>query len=248
MFAGYRHSSGDAVIYMDADLQDPPELIPQLIEKWREGADVVYTVRSARLGKAPSKKLMAWLGYRVFRWVSDIDIPLDASDFRLMSRRVIEELLKIPEKDAYFRGLVPWVGFKQVPVTFVREPRFAGEACRPVFSKATVDHFLSGVTSFCVWPMHLCLPAGLLLGLASIAAIGVMLVQALLGWSCPDWWRLTVVMALFTGMQLTGIGILGVYLGRVYNQVRNRPDYIVESSLGFEDPAESVSGGESRPQ
>lgn len=237
MFAGFEYASGDAVIYMDADLQDPPEVIPKLIENWFRGADVVYTVRTSRAGEPPLKMFLTKIAYRVLRSASDVNLPVDAGDFRLMSRRVVKELLKSNEKDPYFRGLVSWVGFKQVAVPYDREARFAGRSQRSLLTKGPINVFLSGLTSFSLWPLHLCLLAGLIMCLVGLVSIGVMIVQTCLDASCPDWWRMVVAMCFFTGIQMVGIGILGLYLGRVYNQVRSRPDYIVESTVGFDKGA-----------
>ncbi len=237
VLAGMNYSQGDVVVIMDTDLQDPPEVIPQLVEKWREGAEVVYTTRLSRDGENAFKMWLTKLAYRILRRVSDVDLPVDSGDFKLMSRRVVSELVKMNERDPYLRGLVPWVGFKQVPVFYHREKRFAGDTHFPLYRSGPVKAFISGLTSFSHVPLHFLLVVGLVTFFA-----GSLFLAAVTGFSLVQgtWQASYSMMALILflgGGQLLGIGILALYLGRIYREVRNRPNYIVESMIGFEDGA-----------
>ena len=236
VLAGMKHARGDAVIMMDTDLQDPPELLPEMIAKWREGADVVYTVRTARAGEPAYKLWLTRWAYRTINAVANTNLPEEAGDFKLLSRRVADELLKLDEKDPYLRGLVTWLGFKQVPVYYQRHARAGGETHFPIFgSKGPLITFVFGVTSFSVLPMAAFVAVGgIVCALALLLLLAVML-QAVFGSSPGEMWFLGGVLLFVSGIQLLGIGVLGVYLGRVYNDVRNRPRYIVESTVGLGD-------------
>lgn len=243
VLAGMRYANGDAVVMMDADLQDPPELLPELILKWREGADVVYTVRTERAGESAAKMLLTKLAYKVIRLVSNTDLPVEAGDFKLISRRVFEQLLSLNEKDPYLRGLVTWMGFKQVPVFYKREARFKGETHFPLFrSKGPLITFVFGFTSFSILPLVVFLLFGLFVTLAAVVAGLVILALKIGGVAAvPKLSWFAVLIAFFSGVQLMGIGTVGLYLGRVYNDVRNRPRYLVESTLGFSaKPTEQI--------
>jgi dolichol-phosphate mannosyltransferase len=239
--AGITYASGRAVITMDADLQDPPEVIPELIDKWREGADVVYTVRKSRAGESLVKLKVTRWAYRVLRFTSEIDMPIESGDFKLMSRRVVNSLIRLNEKDPFLRGLVRWVGFKQVPVEYSREARFAGESHFAFYGRKAVWNFMSGVTSFSLVPLH----GALLLGFAvSIGAflylIGVFIMKYL-GWNLPGWSAIMATMLFLGGTQLITIGVLGIYVGKIYEEAKGRPNYIVESLVGFEHTTLAVS-------
>ena len=243
--AGMKYARGDAVIYMDADLQDPPEVIPQLIEEWLQGADVVYTIRTSRKGESAFKMLLTKIAYRFIRCSSpDVDLPVNAGDFRLISRRVVNELTKLNEKAPYLRGLVSWVGFKQVPVFYERQKRAAGKMHFPVFQSwfrdlltlhGPVGTAIRGVTSFSVLPLMLFLLSGLVICVAAIVALIVLAAVSAL--EAP--WAIIIAVFFLAGVQLVGIGTLGLYLGRVYNDVRNRPNHIIESTIGFEQDEQS---------
>ncbi len=233
--AGMKYSQGDAVVIMDADLQDPPEVIPELVEKWRKGADVVYTTRTLRDGESRFKMWVTGWAYRTLKHVSDIDLPVDSGDFKLMSRRVVNELMKLNERDPFLRGLVTWVGFKQVPVFYHREKRFAGQTHFPLYRSGPVKAFLSGLASFSFVPLHFLLVAGLVTFLAGSLFLVAVTGMAILQLDGPVGFGLIALMLFLGGGQLLGIGVLGLYLARIYNEVRNRPNYIVESTIGFED-------------
>jgi dolichol-phosphate mannosyltransferase len=235
VLAGMQYARGDAIIYMDTDLQDPPELLPEMIDKWRQGADVVYTVRASRQGESVFKLWLTRRAYHFINAASDIDLPVEAGDFKLLSRRVVDELLKLKEKNPYLRGLVRWVGFKQVPVYYTRQPRAAGVTHFPIFgSKGPIMTFVSGFTSFSTQPLTAFLWLGLLVCLVALVFLVIILARALTGTPLSDWAGLAAILLLVSGVQLIGIGTLGLYLGRVYNDVRDRPHYIVESTVGFD--------------
>lgn len=233
--AGFRYATGDAVLSMDADLQDPPELIPRLIEEFEKGADVVYTTRKSRAGENPLKMLITKWAYRVLRYTSNINLPVDSGDFKLMSRRVVRELLKLNEYDPFLRGLVSWVGFKQVPVFYDREPRFRGETHYPLLGKGPARAFLSGLTSFSTLPLELALVFGFVIAIAAWIYLLAVLVMWAVGWNIPGWTTIIGVILVLGGTQLLIIGMNGIYLGRIYNSVQNRPNFIVESTIGFEE-------------
>lgn len=230
--AGLEYSRGDAAVLMDADLQDPPEVIPRLVEKWREGADVVYTVRTARHGEPALKSAVTRLAYRLLRAVAQIELPVEAGDFRLMSRRVVDHVVKLPERTPYLRGLVAWVGFRQVAVPYERQPRFAGRTHFPLFSANPWRTFFSGLTSFSSAPLLLLLPAGLIILGCALATLAAVI-------AIPSWRAATPAAALIglglgalAGLNLAGLGLLGAYVGRIYQDVRGRPRYIVDHVIG----------------
>jgi len=242
--AGLAHASGDAVIYMDSDLQDPPEIIPELVEKWRAGADVVYTVRTARDGEHPLRQICTKLAYRVIRgFTSEVNLTVEAGDFKLLSRRVVSELLKLEEKDPYLRGLVPWLGFKQVPVYYKRHPRAAGETHFPVFRnffkdlltfKGGAGTFAIAITSFSMLPVVLLLVFGVLVSSLSLLALVLTIVLKCFGVVLPPSSGLMIAIFFMSGIQLLGLGIIGLYIARIYREARNRPRYIIEDKQGFQ--------------
>ena len=238
-WAGMRYARGAAVITMDTDLQDPPEVIPELVEKWRGGAEVVYTVRTRRKGESRGKVLLTRLAYKIIRLVASEDLPVESGDFKLMGRRVVDQLLRLNEKDPYLRGLVTWMGFKQTPVYYQREARFKGRTHFPLLrSKGPILTFMTGLTSLSVVPLIAFLALGLLLTAAAAILGLVFCAMKIFALGAPQWWWwLITALGLFSGVQLMGIGTVGLYLGRVYKDVRNRPRYIVESTIGFEAEA-----------
>jgi dolichol-phosphate mannosyltransferase len=231
--AGMAQASGDAVIYMDTDLQDPPAVIPALLEKWREGADVVHTVRTARQGEHPLKMLATKVGYWLISIGSIVRLTTNAGDFKLLSRRAVRHLLSLRETDPYLRGLVVWIGFVQVTVDYVREPRAGGIAHFPLFSKNPWKTFVSGLTSFSFLPIYLILAAGL----AGLAASGALLVLGalllLIDRAGAVYWLVTLGIWLWSILML-GQGALGLYVIRIYKDVRGRPAFIIKDAIGFE--------------
>jgi len=232
--AGLDASRGAAVILMDGDLQDPPELIEQFLAKWREGYDVVYATRRVRRGENPFKLFTARLFYRVIRRLTNVSIPVDTGDFRLMSRRVVEALGQTREKHRFLRGLVSWVGFEQVGVEYERDARFSGKTKYP-FSKM-LRFAIDGITSFSEAPLRFATFLGFIVsGFAFVYAV-VVLVLKILQLNEPGYTSTMVAILFLGGVQLIGIGILGEYVGRVYDQVKARPLYFV-SSVETPDPA-----------
>jgi dolichol-phosphate mannosyltransferase len=230
--AGLAFARGAGVVLMDADLQDPPELIPELVERWRAGADVVYTVRTKRQGESRLKMFGTRVAYRLVRAMSDIDLPVEAGDFRLLNRRVVDALLALPERTPYLRGLVTWVGFTQVPVYYERQPRFAGRTHFPWSTATPWRTFVAGLTAFSSLPMIGLLPIGLAICLVSVAAAVLLFVKGSGGDAVRiDRWLLVAV-AFLGGFQIASLGIVGIYLARVHDDVRGRPRYIVESIIG----------------
>ncbi len=233
--AGLDFASGDAVILTDADLQDPPELYPDMIAKWREGFDVVYGVRASRVGETRFKLWTAKLFYRLIRRITKIDIPLDTGDFRLMDRRVVKAIRSMPERNRFLRGMVPWVGFRQTGVPYERASRYAGES---KFSsvKQMLPFALDAITSFSYLPLQLATYLGFFMaGLAALAIVAVVLVR-LFGPSAPLLGQATTLVAVLFmgGVQLICLGIIGEYLGRIYDEVKGRPLYLIDQLWGFE--------------
>jgi polyisoprenyl-phosphate glycosyltransferase len=238
--AGLHFAEGNAVVVLDADLQDPPELIPAMIEKWREGYQVVYAKRTARKQEGKTKKAFAFLFYRLLRLLTDVDIPKDSGDFCLMDRRVVNVLNTLPERARYLRGLRAWVGFRQTAVPFERDPRFAGEV-KYTFRKS-LSLAVNGIISFSRVPLRIASYGGLLA--AAFALIMILLVvywrifqhpTALIGYT------LVTASIFFLGaVQLLCLGILGEYLGRVYDEVKGRPIYTLKEIAGVR--AETSTG------
>ncbi len=234
VIAGMTYAKGAAVIYMDTDLQDPPEVVPELIGKWREGADLVYTRRLSREGETAFRLWATKLAYRVINLKSEIDLPIEAGDFRLLSRRAVDELLKLNEAQPYLRGLTQWIGFERAEVPYRRQPRAAGETHFPgVFSKGPVKTFVDGLTSFSMFPLHLVLYAGL--SGAALGAGGLVLtaLAALLGWGCATAGWVFFILGLWGGVMI-GIGIVGLYIARIYRDTRGRPMYIVKDTVNID--------------
>jgi polyisoprenyl-phosphate glycosyltransferase len=230
--AGFDYANGDAVIVMDADMQDPPEVVLRLIEQWRAGYDVVYAVRIKRSGESWFKLWTASLFYRTIRSIADIDIPLDAGDFRLMDRKVVLAMRTLREKNRFMRGLSSWVGFKQVAVEYERAARYAGATKYPL--RKMLRLAANAITSFSHVPLQLATYTGFILAGISLLGILVTIVMRLSGISAFSGQATTLVSVLFLGgIQLIFLGIIGEYLGRIYDEVKNRPLYIVADAYGF---------------
>jgi dolichol-phosphate mannosyltransferase len=224
--AGIDHTSGDAIIIIDADLQDPPELIPELIQKWKQGYHVVYAQRKNRKGERNLTKLTSWLFYRVFRSISNIDIPLDTGDFRLIDRCVADQLLICRERNRFIRGLVSWIGYKQAPVFYDRDERFAGQTKYNLIKRAllAMDAFLG----FSTVPLRIVLIFGVLVCFFSIVMLGVIIIQKLF-FAMPIKGYALLASAIFflSGVQLFVMGLVGEYVGRIYTHAQNRPLYVI---------------------
>lgn len=242
MTAGLDHAAGDAVIVIDADLQDPPELIPQLIEEWEKGHDVVYAKRRRRDGETAIKRLTAKLFYRVIRSISRVAIPEDTGDFRLMSRRAVDALRTLRERHRFMKGLFAWIGFSQKAVLYDRDPRFAGVT---KFNYWKLWNFaLDGITSFTSVPLKLASYVGFATSAFGFGyAIWVIFKTLVFGETVQGYASLMVVVLCLGGIQLMGIGIIGEYLARMFDETKARPLYIVEkfhrshASAGLDIPA-----------
>ena len=231
--AGMDYASGDAVVIIDADLQDPPEVILDLIAKWKEGYEVVYAVRAKRKGESFFKSFTASLFYRIIYRITDVDMPVDAGDFRLMGRKVVETMRTMREKHRFMRGLSSWVGFKQTGVEYVREERFAGATHYPF--RKMLRLALDGITSFSYFPLQLATYLGFITAGLSLLGIILVIFLRLYGHNALYGQATTLVMVLFLGgVQLIFLGIIGEYLGRIYDEVKGRPLYIVSDAVGFD--------------
>lgn len=233
--AGLSHARGDAVIPIDADLQDPPELIPQLVAKWREGFDVVNAARTNRQGETWFKRASARAFYRLFEAVSPISLARDTGDFRLLSRPVVDSLGRLPERSRMMKGLFAWVGFRQAYVPYDRPPRHAG-ASQWSFGRL-VKLAIDGITSFSAWPLRIWSFLGAMIAVLAFAYAAFLIVRTLVfGVVVPGYASMMVVLLFVAGVQLMGLGVLGEYLGRVFEEVKQRPLYLVMESYGIEDP------------
>ncbi len=231
MTAGYHFASGDAIIVLYSDLQDPPDVIPRFLEKWREGYDVVYGVRRVRPGEPAWRNWAAKWAYRVIAWASDVPIPVDAGDFRLISRRVRDAMERYSENNRYMRGMIAWLGFRQTGVLYERRPRHAGLSKAPLWP--TLIYTLNAVTSFSLKPLRLFLALGLFTTALSVLAIFGYSFLSLLGNPPPGITTLIVLAFLGIGLNSLGIGMLGEYLGRTYVETKRRPLYIVEEAVNL---------------
>ncbi len=237
--AGMDHAAGDAVILIDADLQDPPELILPMIDKWKEGYDVVYAKRLRRKGETWFKRATASVFYRVLRACTDTPIPVDTGDFRLMDRRVVAEMRRLTEKNRFVRGLVSWVGFQQTAVEYERDERLAGETKYPL--RKMIKLCLDGITSFSSKPLKLAGYAGALLSAAGFVYLAYILgLAAFTDRAVKGWTSLMGITLLLDGVILLMIGILGEYVGRIYEESKNRPLYILKDSVSQEKKQEPV--------
>jgi glycosyltransferase involved in cell wall biosynthesis len=224
--AGLDAAKGDAVIPIDADLQDPPELIPALIAAWQEGADVVLARRSDRDADTLLKRHTARLFYRLHNWLSDVGIPADVGDFRLMDRAVVEALKQLPERQRFMKGLFAWVGFKSAVVTYSRDPRKVGSTKYSWVSLLNLA--LEGLTSFSTAPLRLCTYAGSVTAVGTLLYASYILVRTLIrGIDVPGYASLLVAILFIGSLQLIGIGLLGEYVGRIYMETKQRPKYLV---------------------
>jgi len=233
--AGIEHTSGDAVILIDSDLQDPPEVIPRFVAKWEDGFNVVYGVRSERSGETFIKLITAKVFYRVLNSLSTMEIPADTGDFRLMDRKVVDALKSIPEQNRYLRGLIKWIGFQQCGVSYKRDQRYAGET-KYSFSKMFHLAF-DGITGFSEKPLYIAFQLGVFVSIASFLMMFIYIGQRIVvPSSVVSGWTSTIVLILFLGgVQLISIGIMGLYVGRIYREVRRRPLYLVANKIGFEE-------------
>ena len=238
--AGIDASKGDAVVLIDADLQDPPSVIHPMITKWREGYDVVYGTRTDRSGESAFKLATARSFYRFLNKLSDTPIPLDTGDFRLMSRNVVETLKAMPERDRFLRGMVSWVGFKQTSLPYKRAERFAGTSKYPLGKM--VRFATDGILSFSTKPLQLSVALGL--GCAAVSMLGIfyaLFMRIFTNVWVEGWTALMIAVLFMGGVQLISVGIIGEYIGRIYNEIKKRPLYVVEEYIGFDKDGPSTS-------
>jgi len=234
--AGLDHAHGDAVVFIDADLQDPPELIIDLVAKWRDGYDVVYAQRTRRLGETRFKLATASVFYRILRTLTQVDIPPDTGDFRIISKRAADQLRKLREKDRFIRGLVSWIGFKQTALLYQREERYRGSTKYPL--SKMLKFALDGLTSFSTAPLKLATWLGYAAASLAFLYLLSVFIQKWLGYTVQGWATIMVALLFIGGVQMICLGILGEYLGRIFNEIKPRPVYIVEEILERSEYAE----------
>jgi dolichol-phosphate mannosyltransferase len=230
--AGLEHASGDGVVIIDADLQDPPEVIPEMVARWRDGYDVVYGMRTDRAGETAFKLWTAKLFYRFINRLSKVQLPLDVGDFRLLDRRVVDVLLAMPERDRFLRGMVSWIGFRQIAVMYSRAERRAGESKYPLFKM--LQFAADGVISFSLTPLRLALWVGFLsIGLAFAGILYALIIRLYTNDWVRGWTSIFTAVLFIGGAQLVTLGIIGEYIGRIYAEVKRRPLYVIQERLGF---------------
>ncbi|MDI1248213.1 MAG: glycosyltransferase family 2 protein [Lacunisphaera sp.] len=234
--AGLEYSRGDAVIVMDVDLQDPPELVLEMVAKWREGFDIVLPQRRQRTGEPWVKQVVSHVGYKVINKIADVTIPPNTGDFRLMSRRVVNEVVKLKESHGFLRGMVAVVGFRQILLPFDRPARHAGETNYNRFFGSLRIGF-NGIFCFSTYALQLSTMLGFAIAGFSFLLMGIYLFYKFMGWQIL-WGNptLVILISFLGGIQLISVGILGEYIGRIYEEVRGRPKFIVDRSAGFEAP------------
>tara|TARA_B100000900_G_scaffold390974_1_gene385140 strand:+ start:1912 stop:2847 length:936 start_codon:yes stop_codon:yes gene_type:complete len=235
VLAGFKYSKGDCVVYMDSDLQDPPELISELIKEYENGAEIVHTVRTKRLGELKIKLFLTKIAYKTINFFSDIHLETEAGDFKLISRKALDKILELKEINPYIRGLSVWVGYKQAFVKYVRQPRGSGKSNFPLFSTGPFFSFLSGVTNYSLKPLYL----GILLGFFSLFFSLILILYALYfkfnNLAVPGTTGIIITISFFSGILLFCLGIIGMYVARIAEQTSGRPSYIIKEIKDFKD-------------
>jgi polyisoprenyl-phosphate glycosyltransferase len=229
--AGVDNARGDAVVIIDADLQDPPELIPEMVRLWQEGWEVVYAKRKKRKGDSVLKRLTAKAFYRILNMLTDIEIPQDTGDYRLMDRKVADAFRRMPERSRFIRGMVAWLGFKQTPIEFERDARFAGETKYPL--KKMLKLASNGILSFSTKPLRLVMHLGLLAVLVSLGLLIYAIIAKATGNADTGWTSLMVTVTFLGGVQLISVGVLGQYLARMFEESKCRPLYVVSETMNI---------------
>jgi dolichol-phosphate mannosyltransferase len=239
--AGLDHARGDAVVMLDADLQDPPELIPTMLDHWRAGCDVVYAVREQREGESRFKLTTARWFYRLFDKLAQVPLEHNSGDFRLLDRRPLDALLAMRERNRFLRGMTVWVGYTQAAVPYHRDPRYAGETkyTLPKMLRFSLD----AISSFSHRPLQLATLLGFMISTLAFIAIPVVVVLRILGSYLPGFSALTIVVLLLGGIELIAIGIIGEYVGRIYDEVKGRPLYLVRARRNMTGPELSAEPG-----
>lgn len=227
---GLDQARGDVILIIDADLQDPPELLPQMLDLWRAGNDVVYGQRSSRAGETAIKRFLAYSFYRIISRITGIAIPPDTGDFRLMDRRALDALLLLKERHRFVRGMVSWIGFQQAPILYERPARFAGETKYPI--RKSLKLAFDAITSFSYAPLRLASYLGIMISCLAFVYIAVVILLKFLGVNFPGYTSLMASVLLLGGVQLIVLGIIGEYVGRIFEQGQHRPLYLIDSVRG----------------
>ncbi len=234
VLAGFRHAKGDAIIYMDADLQDPPEILTKLIEEYEKGVEVVHTVRTKRIGESSFKLFITKLAYRIINYLSDIPLPTEAGDFKLISKTALNKILEQKEFRPYVRGLSVWVGYKQSFVKYERQSRSDGQSKFPLYSRGPITEFINGITSYSLKPLYL----GILLGFFSLLFSILLIIYALyakyIGIAVPGSTSIIITISFFSGILLLTIGIVGIYIARIFEQTKGRDQYVIKNIKNFD--------------
>jgi len=233
VLAGFKHSSGDCVVYLDSDLQDPPEVIPKLLTEFEKGHDVVHTVREKRLGESGIKLFFTKLAYKTINRLSEIDLPIEAGDFKLISKRVLQKILSQKEFRPYVRGLSVWVGYKQSFVYYTREARAHGKSKFSLFSQGPITEFINGVTSYSLKPLYVGIFLGFFSLLFSVALIAYALYVKFNDLAIPGTTGILIAVSFFSGILLFTLGIMGIYIARIFEQARGREKYIIKEIKDF---------------
>jgi len=233
VLAGFKHSSGDCIVYLDSDLQDPPELIPKLLAEFEKGHDVVHTVREKRLGESGVKLFFTKLAYKTINRLSEIDLPIEAGDFKLISKRVLQKILSQKEFRPYVRGLSVWVGYKQSFVYYTREARAHGESKFSLFSQGPISEFINGVTSYSLKPLYIGIFLGFFSLLFSVLLIAYALYAKFNDLAIPGTTGILIAVSFFSGILLFTLGIMGIYIARIFEQARGREKYIIKEIKDF---------------
>lgn len=246
VLAGMSCAMGDVIVYMDADLQDPPELIATLLRTWQADpeVEVVYTTRTRRRGENKLKMFVTKLGYRLIDCISDIKLPVDSGDFKLLSRRAVNELLALKEDKPYLRGLISWIGYKQTQVFYERDERFDGKhnTKMPVFSRKVLYYWLDrALISFSDAPLKAMLIFGFLLSGFSLLYLLVIMVQKILGWYVPGWPALMFAILLLGGVQIVMLGFIGLYIGAIFRETKQRPRYLIKDIIRREPVEQDIA-------
>ena len=233
VLAGFRDAKGDAIVYLHTDLQDPPELIPELIKKHEEGFDIVHTVRTKRNGESKFRMLVTKIAYHIINILSDINLPIEAGDYKLISRKALDKILKQKEFRPYVRGLSVWVGFKQTFCKYERQARSAGESKMPLLSAGPAGDFINGVTSYSLKPLYI----GIYLGFVSLFISILLIIYALFlkinGLAVPGSTSIIIAISFFSGMLLFTLGVIGIYLARIFEQTKGRDQYVIKDIKNY---------------
>ncbi|HEY6887254.1 MAG TPA: glycosyltransferase family 2 protein [Solirubrobacter sp.] len=234
--AGLEHATGDVIVMLDGDLQDPPEVIPEMIDRWREGIDVVYAVRQERLGETAFKRMTARGFYKTFRRLTGLDLAVESGDFRLMDRKALSALLAMPERNRFLRGMTVWIGFSQIAVPFVRQERHAGVTKYPL--RKMLRFSFDAITSFSSRPLQWATFLGFFFSLVAFLAIPLTVIARYANIFERGVPTTIIVVLLLGGIQLITLGIIGEYVGRIYDEVKHRPLYVVGERINFKEPAD----------